>query len=180
MTATVTVGVLGKPFGVGGACYVRPDPDVEHEFAPGTRYEVGDREIEVASRHDHGSRVVLTFVGVNTRDGAEELRGAVLRVDRSHVALDDESLWADDVVGAEVFDDAGDLVGVVEGLADGPAHDYLVVARPDAGLVWIPAVDDLITIEAGKVCVSPIPGLLDPDQAQTAAPRRSGTRHPAG
>ncbi len=173
----VVVGVVGKPFGVGGAAYVRPDPDVAHDFAPGTEYETTDTTLRVAARHDHGARMILRFEGVTTRDSAEALRGTVLYADRASVALDEDTWWADDVVGCEVVDPEGAVVGVVERLADGPAHDYLVVARPDAGVVWVPAVSELVRIEADRVIVTPVPGLLDPDEAEpaTASPDVAGT-----
>ena len=164
----VIVGVVGKPFGVAGACYVRPDPDVAHDFEPGTAYTTAAGELRVAGRHDHGNRLILTFEGVTSRDAAEGLRGVVLSADRDDVALDEDAWWAEDVVGSEVVDADGAVVGVVEGLADGPAHDYLVVARPDAGSVLVPAVAELVRIEAGRVVVTPVPGLLDPEEAEAA------------
>lgn len=173
----VVVGVVGKPFGVSGACYVRPDPDVEHDFAQGTRYATTGTNLVVAHRHDHGSRMILQFVDVVTREDAEALRGTVLRVDVSQVRLWPDALWAHEVIGADVVDGDGNVLGTVERLTDGPAHDYLVVARPDGGPVWIPAVDELMSIEPagragagtrGRVVVSRLPGLFDPDAADVA------------
>lgn len=171
----VVVGVVGKPFGVSGAVYVRPDPDIAHDFAPGTRYDVGDRVLEVADCADHGRRTLVRFVGIDDREAAERVRGAVLRVDRGAVAVEEDTWWAGDVVGAPVVDERGQAVGVVESLADGPAHDYLVVRLADAPPasdpstrsreVWVPAVAELVRIEADHVVVTDVPGLLDPDEA---------------
>lgn len=168
----VAVGVVGKPFGLRGGVYVRPDPDLGHDFAAGNRYHTaaGSR-LDVVDRHEHGDRLVLRFADVDDREAAERLRGTVLLADRSAVELDDEWLWADAVVGAEVVDAAGDVVGVVEGLQDGPAHDYLVVARPDAGTVLVPAVDELVTIMRERVVVAALPGLLDPEDSDVAGAR---------
>lgn len=173
----VDVGVVGKPFGVSGACYVRPVADIEHDFARGTRYATPAGDLVIAHRHDHGDRMVVTFDGVTTRDGAEQLRGVVLRIEASAVELDTESLWADEVVGLEVTDGDGNVLGVVEDLADGPAHDYVIVARPDAAPVWLPAVDALMRIDEGerpgdpsRVVVTPLPGLFEPDEAEAADP----------
>lgn len=167
----VAVGVVGKPFGVAGACYVRPVADIAHDFAPGTRYRTPSGGLEIAHRHDHGDRMVVTFDGVTTRDAAEQLRGVVLRIEASAVELDAESLWADEVLGLEVTDGDGNVLGVVEELADGPAHDYVIVARPDGAPVWLPAVDALMRIEEGdpsRVVVTPLPGLFESDDAQAA------------
>lgn len=169
----VVVGVVGKPFGVSGAVYVRPDPDIAHDFAPGTRYDVGNRVLEVADCADHGRRTLVRFVGIDDREAAERVRGAVLRVERAAVAVEEDTWWAGDVVGAPVVDERGQDVGMVTALADGPAHDYLVVRLADAPAaddpasreVWVPAVAELVRIETDRVVVTDVPGLLDPDQA---------------
>lgn len=184
----VVVGVVGKPFGVRGACYVRPAPDVAHDFAPGCTYAVTGspgaaetpQQLEVVGRLDHGNRTVLSFAAVDTREAAEQLRGTVLALARSAVALPDESLWAEDVLGAPVVDPAGTTIGEVTALADGPAHDYLVVTRPGGAQVMVPAVAELVTVEMpadddpsgatrARVVVQPVPGLLEPGDAVVAA-----------
>jgi 16S rRNA processing protein RimM len=158
----VVVGVVGKPFGVHGEVYVRPDPDLDHDFAPRTAYSLtGGRRLHVKASRVHGNRRLVTFEGVADRDAAEALRGTVLTVPRSAVALDDDAAWADDLLGREVRDPEGALLGVVEGFLDGPAHDYLVVARPDAGEALVPLVEDLVDLSGDAVVVRVIPGLLE-------------------
>lgn len=164
MTDEVVVGVVGKPFGVRGEVYVQPDRDLAHDFADGTAYAVsGGDPLVAAGTRVHGNRRLVAFVGVEDREAAEALRGTVLRLPRTDVALDDEARWAGDLVGREVRDEPGALLGVVEGFLDGPAHDYLVVARPDGGEVLVPLVEALVDLDGPAVVVRPIPGLLDPD-----------------
>jgi ribosomal 30S subunit maturation factor RimM len=47
----------------------------------------------------------------------------------------------------------------------GAAHDLLEVRRPDGVTVLVPAVAALVGVEldAGRVVVQAIPGLLDPE-----------------
>lgn len=160
----VVVGVVGKPFGVRGEVYVRPDPDLAHDFRPGTSYRLPDGgELVVESSHVHGNRRLVAFVGVEDRDAAEALRGAALSLPRSAVELDEDALWAADLVGREVRTGTGEVVGVVEGFLDSPAHDYLVLARPDGGEALVPLVADLVEVTGDAVVIEAIPGLLDPD-----------------
>ncbi len=156
------VGVVGKPFGVSGEVYVRPDPDLEHDFPPGTTYRLPDGEqLVVADSRVHGNRQLVRFEGVEDRTAAEALRGAVLTLPREDVELDEEAVWAADLVGRDVLDPDGGLLGTVEGFLDGPAHDYLVVARPDGGEVLVPLVEELVDLDGPAVVVRAIPGLLD-------------------
>ena len=158
----IVVGVVGKPFGVSGEVYVRPDPDLEHDFAPGTAYELSDgSRLTVDASRVHGNRQLVLFEGVSDRGGAEALRGTQLCLPRDEVGLDEDAIWAADLVGREVQDSAGAVLGVVEGFLDGPAHDYLVVARPDGGEVLVPMVEELVDLDGPAVMVRTIPGLLD-------------------
>jgi 16S rRNA processing protein RimM len=160
----VVVGVVGKPFGVRGDVYVRPDPDLEHDFAPGTAYRLADgRVITVDVSWVHGNRRIVRFAEAREREAAEALRGALLTVPRGDLALAEDALWVDDLLGREVRDDSGELVGLVEGVRDGHAHDYLVVARTDGGEILVPLVADLIDLRGEAVVVRSVPGLLDDD-----------------
>lgn len=161
-----TVGVVGRPHGLRGDVHVRPDPDIADEFPPGGRYRADDgRELEVVQSRVHAGRRVVRFGGVEDRDGAEALRGLVLTVARADVRLDEDAVWSDDVVGREAVDDGGRHIGVVGGVADGPAHDYLVIERPAHPPAFVPAVEELVSLERERVVVHAIPGLLDPQEA---------------
>ena len=160
----VTVGVISKALGLKGEAFVHPDPDVAHDFAPGDEFEVeGGKRLVVAASRSHSGRRVVRFEGVDTREAVSELRGLVLQVPRDAVALEEDAFWNDDLLGREVFDDRGDLVGVLESTLDGAAHDYLVVARPDGAEILIPAVAELVDISTERIVVTAIPGLLDPE-----------------
>ena len=163
-TDEVVVGVVGKPFGVRGDVYVRPDPDLEHDFPPGTTYRLADgRVLTVEASWVHGNRRLLRFAEAPDRDAAEMLRGAVLTVPQAELALAEDAFWVHDLVGREVHDEAGALVGVIEGVLDGHAHDYLVVARTDGGEFLVPLVADLLDVRDDAVVVRALPGLLDDD-----------------
>lgn len=161
MDAEVAVGVVGKPLGLRGEVYVQPDLDVGEQFAAGATYSAGDRMVTVAASRMHGNRRVLRFAGVETRSDAEALRGAVLTVDRGAVELDEAAFWTDDIVGREVVTATGEHVGTLAGVADGTAHDYLVVTHADGRELLVPAVDELVEVTDERIVVQPLPGLLD-------------------
>ncbi|CAN5665915.1 MAG: ribosome maturation factor RimM [Actinomycetota bacterium] len=156
------VGVVAKALGLAGETFVRPDPDLDEPFPPGAAYASSrGGELVIASSRLHSGRQVVRFDGVDSREAAEALRGAELRRPRADIPLDDDAFWTDELIGREVLDDSGAVVGVVEAVADGAAHDYLVVARPDGGEVLLPAVAELVEVGADHVVVHAIPGLLD-------------------
>ncbi|HUG84156.1 MAG TPA: ribosome maturation factor RimM [Euzebya sp.] len=161
----VVVGRVGKPLGVSGEVYVFADPDLADPFEPGVVYGVGDRQRAVVASRMHGDRLVVAFQGVQGREGAEAVRGALVTRPREQVVLEEDTIWVADLIGRTVVDPDGGLVGVVETVTDGHAHDYLVIARPDGGEAMIPMVEELLDWEADPIVVQPMPGLLDPDEA---------------
>ncbi|HSK95831.1 MAG TPA: ribosome maturation factor RimM [Euzebyales bacterium] len=164
MAPRAVLGTVGKPFGLAGDVYVWVDPDLGDTLVAGVSCQAGARTLEVAHVRRHRGRPLVRFVGVDDREAALELRGLTLEIDRAAIAADADTVWADDVLGRDVVDAAGDLVGVVDGILDGAAHDFLVVARPDGGELLIPVVAELVDL-AEPVVVHGPPGLTDPDQA---------------
>lgn len=159
----IPVATVGKPFGLRGEVYVFADADLGDELSPGAEYPTdrGTRLVVAASHVQRGSRRVVHFEGVADREQAEALRGTVLGRAQSAVPLEEGSVWVADLIGREVVDAHGELLGVVEAVADGAAHDYLLVARPDAGEVMLPFVPELCEVTAERVVVQAIPGLFD-------------------
>ena len=162
----VVVGRIGKPFGLGGQVYVFTDPDLEDSIEERATYLAeGHGSLEVVTVRTQKGRTVVAFAGVDSREDAEALRGTILSVESDRVELGEDMIWVADLKGRQVIDDNGDLVGVVETVVDGHAHDYMLVARPDGGSVQLPMVEALLDWAADPIVVSPIPGLLDPDEA---------------
>jgi 16S rRNA processing protein RimM len=161
----VVAGAVGKPFGIHGEVYVFVDPDLEVDLTPGSEFltSAQDLPLRVASSRVQGARCLVRFEGVEDRDAAEALRGAVLCIPRAQVTLEADAVWTADLLGREVVDDDGALVGVVEGALDGTAHDYLVVARPDGGELLIPAVTEFLDVDEDPIVLHTIPGLVSDD-----------------
>jgi ribosomal 30S subunit maturation factor RimM len=63
-----------------------------------------------------------------------------------------------------VFDRQGACRGVVDDVLPGTAHDLLSVRLEGGATVLVPAVAALVTVDldAGRVVVDAVPGLLDP------------------
>ena len=163
MPARATLGSVGKPFGLAGEAYVWLDADLQDALTPGVRCVADGRELEVTGVRWHKGRPVVRFAGVDDRDAVAELRGMELEIDRAAIAANDV-LWTDDVLGREVVDASGAVVGVVEAVLDGAAHDFLQLARPDGGELLIPVVDEIVDLDDPIVVHGP-PGLVDPGEA---------------
>ena len=169
MPRRVAVGVVRRPFGLRGAVFVHPDPDVTDDFAPGAVYATAEGPLTVRDSMLHRGMRVVTFTGVDDREAAAGLYDRVLERAASAQDLEDEdaeTFWTDELLGRPVTDPDGASLGTVADLRDGAAHDYLVVAVPGGGEVWVPAVAELVEVTPDRVVVRPPAGLFDDPDAE--------------
>jgi 16S rRNA processing protein RimM len=107
---------------------------------------------------------LLAFEEIPDRTGAEGLRGARLVLEEAAAATDpDEEAWSeDDLLGLQVRDPAGEVLGEVTGLEIGPAQDRLVIELTDGVTAYVPFVEAIVpTIAEDHVVVDAPPGLFD-------------------
>jgi 16S rRNA processing protein RimM len=171
--ARMVVGRVLRPHGLRGELVVEVLSDAPDRFAPGAEVAAGDpdsggelRPLEVSSARLHQGRLLLRFVGVDDRDAAEPLRGSLLTIPLEAAReLGPDEFWRHQLVGLAVVDAEGNDRGVVSDVLPGAAHDLLEVRRPDGVTALVPAVAALVEVEldAGRLVVQPLPGLLDND-----------------
>jgi 16S rRNA processing protein RimM len=160
------IGRIARPHGIRGQVIVNPDTDfMEDRFKVGQVFRVGpaDRTVdrEIAAIRFHQGRPLVAFAGIETMEEAEELAGAELWLPQSEVApLPDGTFYRHDLVGCEVRDTAGALVGSVTAVEGTLERSYLVVD----GDVMIPLVEHIclrVDMPARRVTVSPPEGLIE-------------------
>ncbi len=162
------VGQITLPHGVRGqlklhAITSRP----EHLQRVKTVY-IGEALTSYALRRaavHKGAVMIVTLAGVDTREGAEALRGQEVYMRQSDAApLDEDEYFLHDLPGLNVQASDGTVVGVVKEVIETGANEVLVVTRPEGGEVLIPMIKDIVKqldLAAGLVVIDPIPGLLD-------------------
>ena len=170
--ARMVVGRVLRPHGLRGELVIEILSDAPERFAPGAAVAAGDpdsggplRPLEVSAARLHQGRMLVRFAGVEDRDAAEPLRGYLLSIPLEAAReLGHDEFWRHQLVGLRVVDAEGNERGVVDDVLPGAANDLLQVRRPDGVDVLVPAVAALVTVEleAGRVVVQAIPGLLDP------------------
>lgn len=165
-TDRIRVGLIGKPFGLRGHVTVRVETDDEERFVVGSAFPgPAGSDLVIDDVMDAERGIVLRFEGYDTRPLAEELRGHVLTIaEDERRQLDEDEYWPDDLVGSTVVDQAGEIVGTVTAVVEGPAQERLAI-RTESGLdVEIPFVSAIVTdvdLELRTVTVDVIPGLIE-------------------
>lgn len=126
----------------------------------------GMRQLEIEALRPAKAFLVARFKGITDRNSAEGLCNVELYVPRVRLpATEPDEFYYADLVGLDVLDVAGKLVGTVVAVQNFGAGDLIEIA-PGAGgeTVLIPftaATVPSVEIAAGRLVVDPPPGLLD-------------------
>lgn len=118
-------------------------------------------EYVVEAAHRSGGCAVFALRGVDSPEAAGMLSGAPVAVRREELPApgEDEYYWAD-LVGCEVVDRDDGPIGVVAGVTDGPAHDWLVIRRgeEESFLPLVAAFIVRVDIAARRIVAAPPAG----------------------
>lgn len=110
----------------------------------------------------HGGRWALTFEQVQTREEAEALRGAHLMTEAQE---EDDAWYPNQLEGLVAVDREGNRIGTVAGIAQGAAHDLLLVrVDADGHEAMVPFVYEIVpevSVEEGRVVINGPEGLFD-------------------
>lgn len=173
------VGLIVAAQGLRGELRVKPLTDfperlIESGKRLGRSAKGDERTLTLLSgRVQPGKDLYICRVeGVADRTAAEALVGWTLLVPAAErPRLGEGEFWLPDLIAAQVFrQDTGEQVGVVKDVIRA-GNDLLIVGLTESGKeVMIPFVPELVPevdVSQGRVVVNPIPGLLNPDQAES-------------
>ena len=145
----VEIGRVAKPWGIKGEVKIRLTTDIPnrfegldgvylcHEYSEPTYHR-----IEWIKRLKDA--VAVKFEGVETREGAEHLRGREVVVPETERApLDEGEFYIYDLIGLEVVDPKGKPLGRLGSVYQGAAQDIFEVHTPE-GPVMVPAVAEYV------------------------------------
>lgn len=147
------VGRITKPHGLKGEVVVSLTTNRDERVAPGVVLQTDRGPMTVVRSSAFQGKWIVQFEGVRSREDADELRNVVLKAP----PLDDPDVdWIHELIGADVVDTTGTVVGRVEAVQDNPVADLLVL---EAG----PLVPMTFVVETspGRVVIDAPDGLLD-------------------
>ena len=155
----VVMGRIVGAFGVQGWLKVNPFTDSPDGLARFDRWVLrtaaGWQEMSVEDFALHSKGPVAKLAGCDDRDGAERLRGAEVAVSRESLGEAGQGeLYRVDLVGLEVVDGSGTVLGRVEGFFDTGETGVMVVSGARERMIpfiadYVKAVDR----EAGRITV---------------------------
>ncbi len=155
----VVLGRITGPFGVRGWIKVVSYTDPPEQILDYARWRAdspgkASRELRPAEGRRHGKGLVAKLEGIDDRDSAIALAKLELWVDRQELpALKDGEHYRADLIGLEVVNLAGVLLGRVDHFLDMPASPVMVVIGERER--WLPAGPGLLRVDRkrGRITV---------------------------
>lgn len=178
--AYMTVGIIVAPHGLGGELWVKPSAGDPSRFLELTElyllhpqkgallYSLKNIRLAAPPRQKRAGKkeqqVLLILEGLEDRTAAESVVGCDLAIPMEQAApLAADSYYLHQIIGLQVEDENGVYLGEVVDIFSTAAHDIYVVRQ--ATKEWyLPAIKEIILkvdLKAGKLLVSPPPGLLE-------------------
>ena len=168
------VGRVIRAHGVQGEVKVLPETDDPARLLDlatvylGARAEDARPQAVVSARLQptrRGPLAILRLEGVDAREAADRLRSLQVYAREADLPpLAEDELFLHDLIGLQVETEEGEAVGVVKDVLEMPGQDLYVVAREGRPEVMIPAVPAFVAevdLEAERLVIRPIEGLLD-------------------
>lgn len=159
MTEKICVGAIAGAFGVHGEVRLKSFTTEAEDIAsygPLTTEDNGRTFAVTLTRAVTGG-IGARLSGVSTREEAESLRGVTLWAPRDALpVLPDDEFYHADLIGLEVLDTGGVVLGRVKAIYDHGAGDILEVTGAQSLLLpftrqVVPTVD----LSAGRIIVDP-------------------------
>jgi 16S rRNA processing protein RimM len=158
----VELGRIGAPFGVKGWMHVDSYTDPPEGLLGYPQWVLRGASGERITRslvegHPQGERLVARLDGVEDRDAASALTGAVIEVQRAEMpAPGKRQYYRADLVGLAVRNLEGVQLGKVAQFVDAPTGPVMVVKDAEAREHWVLATPEYlrkVEVDAGLILV---------------------------
>jgi len=136
------MGRVAGSYGVRGWVKVAPGGGAAQGLADAKEWWIGDRAYKVVARV-HSATVIAQLSGVHTREEALALKGSKVSVQREQMADPGEGRYYHaDLLGLEVVNEQGEVLGEVKRLFTNGAQDVMEVqGKGKLHLIpWVAAV----------------------------------------
>jgi 16S rRNA processing protein RimM len=167
MSDLICVGTIAGAFGVQGEVRLKSftaDPTAIADYAPLSN-EDGTQIFSVTLTRPINNGFAARLGGVKTKEEADALKGVKLFAEREKLPeLPDDEFYHTDLIGLEVYDTGGTLLGRIKAVMNHGAGDILeVTSTGNAGSVLLPFTLDIVPtvdLTAGRIVADPPEGLF--------------------
>ena len=144
----IEFGRVAGSYGVRGWMKVAvDDPEL---LARQRRWWLEGAEFAVEETRVHSGRLLAKLAGIETPERAQEFKGKPVVIERPKLG-EGQHYWTD-LVGLEVVNEAGVVLGVVKAMSNNGAHDVMEVSGDRTRLLpWVPAYVKRVDLAARRI-----------------------------
>ena len=135
----VEAGEIVTTHGIKGEVKVLPFLDSVEDLCDFDRCRIGGKEFEIEQCRVQKTCNLVKLSGIDTMEAAQAMRGKIIELYREDI--DDEVIFAAELIGVEVFCE-GEKIGKVVDVLDYPANKVYVVKGEHSYM--IPAVKQFV------------------------------------
>lgn len=168
MSDRVCVGAIAGSFGVKGEVRLKSfcaEPEAIATYGP-LSSEDGKTSYDVRLTRPVKNGFAARLSGISTKEAADAMRGVRLYAPRERLPdLPDDEFYHADLIGLEVMDTGGTLIGRVKAVLNHGAGDLLEIMAPSAKqpilLPFTKAAVPTVDLGAGRLIADPPEGLIE-------------------
>lgn len=152
-----------RPHGLRGELRVHTFNPEAPNLQDGAAIWIGPRKTSVTRARPDKGAWILELAGIDNRDTAESLRGALIEAPDSAIQREPDEHFVHELIGLRVETAGGDAVGRVTDVLQPGANDVYVV-QTGKGEVLIPVISEVvrsIDTVSGLIIITPLAGMLD-------------------
>jgi 16S rRNA processing protein RimM len=167
----VAIGKLRRPHGVRGEIVMEVLTEFPERVRTGKTVFVGESRLplRIRSRRRHQASLLLAFDDLGTPESVQGLRNQVVYVRAEDLPpLPEGDYYHHQLIGLQVVDEHGAVLGPVTELLETGSNDVLVIRRPSGPELLLPVTDETlleVDLSAGRIRVHVLPGLLSDEES---------------
>jgi len=163
MDERLRVGVISSVHGIHGECKIFPTTDDMNRYKKLKKVYVDDRELKIEQVKFFKNMVICKFEGIDTPEDMQKLRQKDLMIDREDaVPLEEGENYITDLIGLNVVDESGKVLGVCENIFPTGANQVMEVKGDKNFLVpYIKQCILSVDLNAKEIRIHLLDGLMD-------------------
>lgn len=165
MKKSFNIGKIVNTHGVKGEVKVYPYTDDVKKFVDFDHLFVEDQKIQIETVRIHKNMALVKFKGYDNMDQVLPLMNKNVFIDRDLVDDGGDGHYIVDLIGCEIFDESGIMIGVLVDVLQNTSQDLYQIRRSDNGEdFYLPVVDEFvknIDLNTRRIIVHLIEGLME-------------------
>lgn len=153
------IGIVANTHGIRGELKIVSETDF-NRFEKGKEVIIDNKTYQIESVRDQNKFILVKFVGLNSINDVEELKGIPIYSDEPYEIEEDDVYHYQTIIGTKVYTEDGEYLGVTSDIIEVP-HGHLLEVKDGMRKNLIPFVENFVKeVTDEKITITPIEGLI--------------------